>query len=346
MKLTVRFSVATSLQGGGAHGAFTWGVLDKLLEDGRVNIDSISACSAGSLTAAVFAQGRLKGGNDGARQALHDFWKKVSQVEHLSTEHQKPVYDTFMRYFQYNAFDNITKMLSPYQFNRLNINPLRNIVESLVDFDELKYNKMTGLFITTTNVRTGKVRVFNTEEISLDVVMASACLPYLFQAVKVDDDYYWDGGYSGNPAIFPLFYHSTTRDVIVVHINPMIRSKLPTKSNEIANRINEITFNCSLLHEFRAIDFVKKILKEGWIKDEHRHNLHDMYIHSIRADEALHAFNVTSKFDTHWYFLTYLRDLGRIEAKNWLAENFNNIGKKSTVDLHRDFLDNHEGEIA
>lgn len=335
-----------ALQGGGAHGAFAWGILDKILEDGRLKIDAFSACSAGSMNATIFAYGRMKGGTDGAREYLYNFWKRVSQIEHTSVEIQKPLIDRAMRYIQYSFLDSLSRSISPYQFNHLNVNPLRDIVADMVDFEELKLDRNTKLFLTTTNVRTGRVRVFNNKEISIDVVMASACLPYLFQSVKINDDYYWDGGYSGNPAIFPLFYNNNTRDVLIIHINPMERSELPITSSEIGNRINEITFNASLLHEFRAISFVKKLINKGWIKDEFKHKLKDMYIHSIRADEALHGFDVTSKFDTHWYFLTYLRDLGRVQAKKWLDLNFDSVGKESTVDLEKDFLHDSENSIS
>ena len=330
--------VHMALQGGGAHGAYAWGILDKILEDGRLDIDGLCATSAGSLNAAVFAYGRLKGGNEGARTALHDFWKDVSNAGHHQNEIPTPL-DNMMLYWNISVFDTLSHVISPYQFNPFSTNILREIFSKHVNFDELRKAKSTNLFISATNVRTGKVRVFDSSEISLDVVMASACLPYLFKAVKVGDDHYWDGGYTGNPAIFPLFYHGETKDVIVVHINPMVRSKLPTDSNEIMNRVNEITFNSSLIHEFRAIAFAKKILEEGWIKDEYKHKLRDIFVHSIRADEALHDFNATSKFDTHWHFLTHLRDLGRIQAEIWLEDHFDSIGKESTVDLHKDFLD-------
>ena len=343
--MSVKKKIHIALQGGGAHGAFTWGILDKILEDGRLEIDGLCSTSAGSLNAAVYSYGKLKGGAEGARKALHDFWQDVSQLSHSSTEVPTP-FDNFIRYYGLSVFDNLSHIISPYQFNPLNYNLLKDVLGKHVDFEELKKDKATNLFISTTTVRTGKVRIFETSELSLDVIMASACLPYLYQAVKIGDEYYWDGGYMGNPAIFPLFYHGDTNDVVVVHINPMTRSKLPTNANEIMNRINEITFNSSLLHEFRAVAFVNKILEEGWIKDEFKHNLRHILIHSIRANEALHDFDVSSKFDTHWHFLTSLRDLGRIEATNWLNDNFDNIGKKSTVDLHKDFLSNRDDGIV
>lgn len=334
-----------ALQGGGSHGAFTWGILDKILEDGRLDIEGICATSAGSLNASVFAYGRLKGGNEGARTALHDFWLSVSKAGGSDFNDNSTPFDTMLRYCKLSMFDNLSHIISPYQFNPYNYNKLKDILNDQVDFTELKNCPNTSLFISATSVRTGKIRVFSTPELSTDVIMASSCLPYMFQAVKIGDEHYWDGGYSGNPAIFPLFYHSDTRDVLVLHINPMTRNKLPTNANEIMNRINEITFNCSLLHEFRAVAFVNKILEEGWIKDEYRSNLKEILVHSIRADLALHDFDVSSKFDTHWHFLNHLKDLGRIEAANWLKENFDSVGKKSTVDLHKEFLDSRNDGI-
>lgn len=339
-------NVHLALQGGGAHGAYTWGILDKILEDGRLNIDGLCATSAGAFNAAILSYGRLKGGNDGAREALHKFWLAVSDAGNHTNDIPTPI-DNLILYWNISVFDTLSHVVSPYQFNPWNKNILRDILNNLVDFDELKQAKSTALFISATNVRNGKVKVFKTHELSTDVILASSCLPYLFQAVKVGDEFYWDGGFTGNPAIFPLFYlDEKTNDIIIVHINPMVRSKLPTLSNEIMNRINEITFNSSLLNEFRAIAFVKKMFNEGWLKPEFEKKLRDIHIHSIRADQALHDFDATSKYDTHWHFLTSLRDLGRIEAKNWLDQNFDSIGKISTVNLHKDFLDDSNNGIV
>jgi NTE family protein len=197
----------------------------------------------------------------------------------------------------------------------------------------------TKLFLSTTNVRTGKVRVFRTEEITSDVVMASACLPMLFQAVKIGNDHFWDGGYMGNPALFPLFYHTQSRDLLVVHINPIEREELPTTAADIMNRLNEITFNSSLLKEMRAIAFVTKLIEEDWLQEEHKGKLKQLIMHSIRAEGVLSDLSVASKFNTDWHFLLYLRDLGRDEAGKWLKHNFASIGKRSTIDVRSEFLD-------
>ena len=233
----------------------------------------------------------------------------------------------------------MTRTFSPYQFNPFNFNPLRQVLESQVDFKALKSCQSTKLFLSTTNVRTGKVRVFRTEEVTADVVMASACLPQLFQAVQIGEDHYWDGGYMGNPSLFPLFYHTKSRDVMVIHINPIERAELPTRSADILNRLNEITFNASLLKEMRAIAFVTKLIEEDWLKKEHKAKLKHLLMHSIRADGVLCDLSVASKFNTDWHFLLYLRDLGREITGQWLEKHFSSIGNKSTVDVRAEFLD-------
>ncbi len=342
-------SINLAIQGGGAHGAYAWGVIDRLLEDGRIKIDGVSGTSAGSMNAVVLAYGDMTGGRGGARAALYQFWKKISEAG----ARYSPLRQTPWEYFNsrvnnawnrdgsiaYQLFDLMTRTFSPYQFNPFNFNPLRQVLEQAVDFEELHQCRTMRLFLSTTNVRTGKVRVFRTEEISADVVMASACLPLLFQAVKIGDDYFWDGGYMGNPALFPLFYHTDSRDVLVIHINPIEREELPTSSADILNRLNEITFNSSLLKEMRAIAFVTKLIEEEWIKEEHQHKLKHLIVHSIRADGVLCDLSVASKFNTDWHFLLYLRDLGRDIAGEWLQHNFDSIGRRSTVDVRAEFLD-------
>jgi Predicted esterase of the alpha-beta hydrolase superfamily len=194
-------------------------------------------------------------------------------------------------------FDSITRLFSPYQFNPLNYNPLRDVLGRLVNFDRLHACKCTNLFISATNVRTGKARVFRNEEIDLDMVMASACLPLLFQAVQIDGDYYWDGGFMGNPVLYPFFYHTSTNDIVIIHINPLEHEELPTDPVAIQDRINEITFNGSLIKELRSVAFVTKLLEEGWLKEEYQSHFKHVLIHSIRADDALRGLSVSSKFN-------------------------------------------------
>lgn len=342
-----------ALQGGGAHGAFAWGVLDALLEDGRINFDGISATSAGAMNATILAYGMVQGGNDGAREALHDFWENVSQLT-FPTELRKamrlinenPVIAMFGGtdglFYQYGfgVFNNFTEHFSPYQFNPLNLNPLKQVLDEKVDFDKLRRQSKIKLFICATNVKNNRIKIFSNEDLTVDSVMASACLPMLFQAVEIDGEFYWDGGYVGNPALYPLFYKTKTDDMLVVHINPIERDDLPTRPHEIINRVNELSFNSSLLREFRAVAFIQKMLNEGWIKDEFRHHIshQQFFMHSIRADKIMNEFCIASKYNTSWQFLCGLRDGGRATAKIWLENNFDNIGKCSTLDLRQEYL--------
>lgn len=220
----------------------------------------------------------------------------------------------------------------------MQINPLRDIIGSLVDFEHLQKQNRIKLFISTTHVGSGKARVFENEDITLDVVMASACLPNVFQSVMIDGEAYWDGGYTGNPSLYPLFYKTQSRDIIIVHLNPIEREGEPKTAPEIANRLNEINFNASLLQEIRAIAFVKDLLEYGMLKDEYRKDFKDILLHSIRADQALKDLSLATKFSIDWEFLTYLRDTGRDVMKVWLKQNFDHIGTRSSVDLDKEFL--------
>ena len=338
-------TINLALQGGGAHGAFAWGALDRLLEDGRLAFEGISGTSAGSMNAVVLADGLRKGGRDGARAALENFWQTVSVAGEryslvrstpwgrLKTDHWNS--DDSL---SFQAFKAITNAFSPYQLNPTNFNPLRDILNELVDFDELKRHKAHKLFLSATNVQTGSVRVFQNHEISVDAVMASACLPFLYQAVEIDGHTYWDGGYMGNPALFPLFYCTDARDVLIVHINPIVREGTPTTPHDIEDRVNEISFNSALIKEFRAVAFVQKLIGEGWLKDEYRDQLKYVLLHSLRADDALSDLSAASKLCTDWSFLQTLRDRGREGASAWLERHFDDIGKRQTVDLHAQFL--------
>ncbi len=332
-----------ALQGGGAHGAFAWGVMDKFLEDGRIEIEGLSGTSAGSMNAVVYAYGALKG-KDGARQSLHDYWKAISDAGQKFSMVKRMPWEKMMSGWNMEnsmaseAFKLLTNTFSPYQLNPMNFNPLRDVLEAHVDFDELESSSTTKLFLSATNVRTGKVKVFHTHEVTADVVLASACLPFLFQAVEIDGEHYWDGGYMGNPVLYPLFYHTDSRDVVILHINPIERPGPPTKSNDIANRVNEITFNSSLIKELRSVYFVQQLLDQGKIKEEFRKDFKYVLIHSIRADNALSDLSVSSKFASEWEFLTMLRDRGRACAAEWIERHFNDLGVRSSVDLKREFL--------
>jgi NTE family protein len=239
----------------------------------------------------------------------------------------------------YFLFDTVTRMFSPYELNPLDFNPLRDVLDETIDFAALRDCDKVKLFISTTKVSTGKVRVFNCGQLTRDVAMASACLPYLFKAVEIDGEAYWDGGFMGNPALFPLFHETCARDVIIVHINPIERPELPTTSPQIMNRVNEISFNSSLIKELRSIAFVKKLIAHDMLKDVHKDHFKDILVHSVRADGALCDLSVASKFDSDWGFLTYLRDTGRQVMDRWLATHYDAVGQHDTVDLHHDFLE-------
>ncbi|MCK7612343.1 patatin-like phospholipase family protein [Roseibium sediminicola] len=327
-----------ALQGGGAHGAFTWGVLDWFLEDSRFEIDAITGTSAGAMNAVVLASGMEAGGEDGARESLESFWGEVSREAQLSPIQRSPL-DMFLGTWSldhspsYLFFDVVSRFASPYEFNPLNVNPLRDVVAKTVDFGKVHQCSRIKLFIAATNVFTGKIRVFREKEVTLDAVMASACLPQLFQAVEIDGEPYWDGGYMGNPPLYPLFYETETPDVVLIQINPTERREVPKTAREIVNRLNEITFNSTLLRELRAIDFVTRLIEDGQLSSEDYMKVH---MHRISAGE-LKPLQASSKMNAEWSFLTHLRDLGRDTAKAWLDRHFDDIGKRSTLDLRSEF---------
>jgi NTE family protein len=332
--------VNLALQGGGAHGAFAWGVLDRILEDGRIDFDGVSATSAGAMNATVLGYGLTIGGKEGAREQLAHFWQKISEagskgvlqpswIDKMLGNHSLDFSPAFM------VFDLMSRVMSPYDLNPFNFNPLRDVLESVVDFEQLRAGCPVKLYLSATNVRTGKVRVFETHEIGPDQVLASGCLPFLFHTIEIDGEAYWDGGYMGNPAIFPLIYGARTNDVMIIHINPLYRDEVPRTAKDILNRINEISFNSSLMREMRAIAFVTHLIDDGQLHDEkHRR----MLVHSIRDDEFMRSLGVTSKLNPDWDFLCKLRDVGRERAEVWLSQNFDDIGRKSTTDLKDLFM--------
>jgi NTE family protein len=220
----------------------------------------------------------------------------------------------------------------------MNLNPLKDVLLKTVDFEELRKCTTTRLRLCATSVRTGKARIFKNEELTAETALASACLPQLFQAVEIDGEHYWDGGFIGNPAIYPLIYDSGSSDILIVHINPIVREELPKRSADIMNRVNEISFNSSLMREMRAIAFVSKLIDDDWIKPEMKDRLSRVLIHAIRSDDVMSSFSVASKFDTDWEFLTQLRDLGREATALWLDTHFDDINHKSSVDVRGDYL--------
>ena len=330
-----RKEIELALQGGGAHGAFTWGVLDRLLEDGRLHIAGISGTSAGAMNGAIVADGIVRGGYDSAREGLEEFWSAVSDAAKFSPVRRSPLDILFGNWSLdyspgYLAAEAMSRVLSPYDFNPLDINPLRDIVADHVDFDRVNRCEDLKLFITATNVRTGRPKIFRQPEISVDSLMASACLPSMFQAVEIDGEAYWDGGFMGNPALFPLVDECDARDMVIVQINPIERNELPRTAPEIANRINEITFNASLIKELRSLGFLWEVIyHEGLERQEYR----DARVHRIHGGDTMLNLSVSSKFNAEWDFLIYLRDAGRDMASQWLEAHFDDIGKRTTFDL-------------
>jgi NTE family protein len=334
-------AINLALQGGGAHGAFTWGVLDRLLEEERIEIEGISATSAGSMNATVLAYGLATGGRDGARTALAAFWKRVSRVtmtsplqpswlDHVFANHSLRFSPAFV------MFDLMTRLFSPYEFNPLNRNPLKDALEASVDFEGLRRSGCPiKLFLSATNVRTGKIRVFERHEIGVPHVLASACLPFIFQAVKINGEHYWDGGYMGNPALFPLIYDCESRDIVVVHINPIERDEEPRTAAEILDRVNEISFNSSLMREMRAISFVTRLLDERLVDGG---RLKRVFIHSISADEVMKKLGASTKLNADWGFLTHLHAAGRRYADAWIGKCFDRLGVESTIDIRLQYL--------
>jgi NTE family protein len=333
-------SVNLALQGGGAHGAFGWGVLDRLLEEESLAFDGVSATSAGAMNAALLAFGLASGGREGAKTVLADFWRKIAETARFS-----PLQPTLIDKMMHNhslemspAFmmmDIMTRVFSPYETNPFNYNPLRKALEQVVDFEKLRAESPVKLFLSATNVRQGKVRVFKSAEITADAVLASACLPFMFQAVEIEGEPYWDGGYMGNPALFPLIYECESRDIVVVHINPIMRSETPKTARDILNRINEISFNSSLMREMRAIGFVTKLIDDETVPDG---RMKRMFIHSIENEDFMRKLGVSSKMNPDWEFLTHLRDIGRESAEDWLDRNYDDLGKRSTVDIADKYL--------
>lgn len=332
-------SLNLALQGGGAHGAFTWGVLDALLEDGRIHIEAMSGTSAGAMNAVVLADGYHKGGPDQARENLENFWRRVSDSARLSPIKRSPIDVLFGSWSLdsspgYMAMDLISRVASPYDLNPININPLRDLIEETIDFSSVRECSAIKLFIAATNVHTGRVRVFRRREMTADAVLASACLPSLFQAVEIDGVPYWDGGYMGNPALWPLFGECLSNDIMIVQINPIERNSTPKSAQEIQNRVNEITFNASLQRELRAINFVTRLIEEGRLDGT---EYQKMLVHRIDGDAALKPLGASSKLNAEWPFLKLLHDSGRAAAQDWLDENFDAIGERSTINVREMF---------
>jgi NTE family protein len=333
--------ISLALQGGGAHGAFTWGVLDRLLEDERLEIDGISGTSAGAMNGAMVAYGFDKGGSEGARAALERFWRRISEAW-LFTPFQPSWFDRLFGWggldysLGYQTFDALSRFYSPYQFNLIDLNPLREILVEVCDFGRVQRRDGIKLYASATNVLSGKLKVFSPEEITPDVLIASACLPQLFKAVVVNGEPYWDGGYLGNPAFYPLMHGCAAQDIILVQVNPIHAASVPTTAREIADRVNEISFNATMMREMRSIHFVTKLIEQQRLNDPD--NLRMIRFHMIEAEQVMARLGASSKLNGDWDFLCELRDLGRQRADDWLTRNFTALGHQSTLKVDEVFV--------
>jgi NTE family protein len=327
--------VDLALQGGGAHGAYTWGVIDRLLEEPWLKIEGISGTSAGAMNAAVLVAGHAAGGVDGAREALDSFWRRVARAAAFSPMRRGPLDVMLGRWTLdsnpvYIAFDLASRIFSPYDVNPAAWNPLRDILAQSVDFDRLAAAPIK-LFVTATNVRTGRLRIFRNKDITPDALLASACLPSMFQAIELEGDAYWDGGFSGNPPILPLVRECESEDTILIPINPVERTGTPRSAREIINRINEVSFNSSLLKELRMIAVLRRVANPG---DAEGARWAKMRIHMI-ASAIMTSLGVSSKLNAEWEFFCFLREEGRRRADEFLATHGPDVGHRSTVDIEQ-----------
>ena len=325
--------VDLALQGGGAHGAFTWGVLDRLLEEPRLCIEGISGTSAGAMNAAVLAHGHAAGGAAGGKAALEEFWRRVSQAATFSPFRRSPL-DILMGRWTLDsspiflAFDMAARVFSPYDLNPRGANPMRDILAQCIDFARLPQSPIR-LFVTATNVRTGRGRVFHNSELTPDVLLASACLPTLFQAIEIDGEAYWDGGYVGNPTITPLVRECASSDTLLVQVNPVERPGTPRSAREILDRVNEVSFNSPLMKELRMIAVLRQVADTG---DCEGKRWAGMRIHRI-ASAMMTELGYSSKLNAEWEFFCMLRDEGRRCAEAFLKDHMQDLGHRSTLDL-------------
>lgn len=330
-----------ALQGGGAHGAFTWGVLDRLLEEESLEVCGISGTSAGALNGAALKSGMIKGGRQGARDTLEWLWMEVTGVSDLSIGNWMAPFglEALSKQIEFSApylmGDAVTRMVSPYGYGPLYQNPLRSIVEQL-DYDRVCDDHAPLFYVGTTRVRNGKILVFQGAEIGPDALMASACLPTVFQAIEMYDkitdriEAFWDGGFMGNPALFPLFSADLPEDIVIINIKPLERDEIPTTPQDIQNRINEISFNSSLLRELRAIEFVQRLIEEGTMTSD---RMQRVRIHMIADDALMAKLSAATKMVANPRIISELKQAGIAAAEEFLRGDVDNIGTKSSVDL-------------
>ncbi|SHI18620.1 patatin-like phospholipase family protein [Pollutimonas bauzanensis] len=329
-----RRTINLGLQGGGAHGAFTWGVLDYLLEDGRLEFEGVSGTSAGAMNAVILAHGLLDGGRDGARAALHKFWDAVAEALPFDMALQKADGQTVTLAPALKLWLHWTQYLAPHELNPFDLNPLRDILLEQVDFERLRAHSPVKLFIAAANANSGKVRVFRGPEIGVDAILASACLPTVQRTVQIDGEPYWDGGYVANPAVFPLFYECAANDILLVLLTPLKHQGTPRSAEEIKNRILELGFNATFLREMRMFAYMQKQAHASRLRIGYfERRMARANFHIIEAEATLRELKPETKLAASKWFFAMLRDLGRAQAQAWLQAHYADIGRNSTVDL-------------
>jgi NTE family protein len=333
MKETIKIAVA--LQGGGAHGAFTWGALDRLLEEEDLEISALVGASAGAMNAAVVAYGMQREGKPGAKRKLEEFWRAIAAIGLFSPVKPTP-WDRFLSpgsmltspFYWMSVL--LKSVASPYQFNPFNFNPLRTILKQVIDFEKLKTCAYPDLFVCATNVKECRPVIFHKEQITVDSLLASACIPSLFQAVEKEDAAYWDGGFMGNPPLFPILRKTKLSDILLIKINPIQIKHVPKTTPEIEDRLNEVSFNSSLIWELNWIDYVNKLVQSKKLQGK---EFREIYIHAISADNALAGLDYSSKMNTELGFFLYLKELGRKYANDWLRNHKTSLGKESSFKI-------------
>jgi NTE family protein len=335
-----RKTINLALQGGGSHGAFAWGALDRILEDERIIIEGIVGTSAGAMNAVVTAYGLTLDGNEGARRSLRSFWEAVAELGTWSVM-QPSWIDQLINpgNLDYSpgwiVMDTLSRVWSPYQMNPANYHPLRDILTKQIDFERLARSDKIKLFVCASNVLTNRLHVFDLRDMSIDAVIASSCIPSVFQAVKIDNEYFWDGGYMGNPPIFPIIYNCKSTDVLLIMVNPIHIEEAPQTAQAILDRINTLSFNSSLMREMRAINFVNHLVERGY---DDNGRLKKMLIHCIDAEDEMSKLGVSSKLNVSRAFLGWLFELGRSRADAFICDHFDKIGRDSSTSIEQRFL--------
>jgi len=337
-----RRPICLALQGGGAHGAFQWGVLDRLLEADVLDIKAVTAASAGAMNGAALVSGLTTGGAEGARAALDKLWRETNQSGGKNVFGDSSIWSNVLTpgwlkdTALWRAGETLAMSMSPYEFNPFNLNPLDRVLKASIDFEAVRTSEVK-LFVAATAVRHARSRVFRSGEITDQVLLASACLPHLFQAVEIEGEPYWDGGYLANPPLWPLFYEDTPDDILLITLNAFERAEAPKAAGDIMDRLNEVVFNAPLVAELRAVAFVQELIQEGRLMPAARDRYRNILMHAIEADGWLGDLSLGSKFNTEWSFLKDLKTRGRAAADEWLASCFGDVGRTSSVDLQARF---------